>query len=91
MMKPGKTNQEVTQAIAKVAEAFHCQPVEGVLSHKMTRFVLDGTKVISNRDDPDHQVENQVFEEGEVYWSPFISCKLLHLSARILASTKSSL
>jgi len=67
LIKPGKKNTEVTAAIAKCAEQFKCNPVEGVLSHQMKRFVIDGNRVIINKATLEHKVEEFEFEEGEVY------------------------
>jgi len=67
LFRPGKTNQEVTEAIKKVVETFKCNPVEGVLSHQMKRFVIDGTNVIINKETPDQQVDEVTFEEYDVY------------------------
>jgi len=67
LIKPGGKNTEVTAAIAKAAEQFKCNPVEGVLSHQMKRFVIDGNKVIANKDVLDQKVEEFEFEENEVY------------------------
>jgi len=64
---PFLQNQEVTEAIRKVAETFKCNPVEGVLSHQMKRFVIDGTNVIINKETPDQQVDEVSFEEYDVY------------------------
>jgi len=67
LLKVGGTNQEITEAIEKVAKTFNCKPVEGVLSHQMSRFVLDHTKVIINKPDLDQNVDLIHFEQGEVY------------------------
>jgi methionine aminopeptidase len=45
MLKPGQVNEEITRVIQKVADIYGCQPIEGVLSHEMKRFVIDGNKV----------------------------------------------
>eukprot|EP00227_Mantoniella_beaufortii_P011326 CAMPEP_0197593610 /NCGR_PEP_ID=MMETSP1326-20131121/18565_1 /TAXON_ID=1155430 /ORGANISM="Genus nov. species nov., Strain RCC2288" /LENGTH=385 /DNA_ID=CAMNT_0043159617 /DNA_START=63 /DNA_END=1220 /DNA_ORIENTATION=- len=45
-LRPGSTNIEVGAAIAKVAEEFGVNMVEGVLSHSMKRFVIDGNKIV---------------------------------------------
>ena len=68
LLKAGGTNAEITDAIQKVAASYDCKPVEGVLSHHISRFVLDGTKVIITRADPDHLVDLVTFAEGDVYW-----------------------
>jgi len=67
LVKPGKKNTEVTEVINKVAEQFKCQVLEGVLSHQMKRFVIDGNKVIISKATLDHKVEEFEFEENQVY------------------------
>lgn len=67
LIRPGGKNTEVTEALAKVAELFHCKPVEGVLSHQLKRYVIDASQVILNRATEDQQVEEFTFEAGEVY------------------------
>src|SRR5690606_38682570 len=67
LIRPGGTNTEVTAALAKVAELFKCSPVEGVLSHQVKRYVIDGSKVILNKADTDQQVDEFKFEVNEVY------------------------
>ena len=60
-------NQEVAEAIQKVAAAYDCRIVEGVLSHQMKQFVIDGNKVVLNVSSPDMRVDDAEFEENEVY------------------------
>ena len=72
LLRPGKKNTDVTEVIAKIAQAFNCQPVEGVYSHQMKRFVIEANKTIANRaPTPGQQgaeeVKEVTFEEGEVY------------------------
>jgi curved DNA binding protein len=67
LLKPGRTNREVTDAIQRSAEAFGCQPMQGVLSHQMKRYVIDGSRVIINRETPDQKVDEVTFEAGEVW------------------------
>jgi len=67
LVKPGKKNTDVTDVINKVAEQFKCQAVEGVLSHQMKRFVIDGSKVIISKSTLDHKVDEFEFEENQVY------------------------
>jgi curved DNA binding protein len=67
LVKPGKKNTDVTEAINKVAEQFKCNVVEGVLSHQMKRFVIDGNKVIISKSSLEHKVEEFEFEENSVY------------------------
>jgi len=67
LARPGKKNTDVTQAIRKVADVFHVNPVEAVLSHRMRQFVIDGNEVILNRAEIDQQAEEFTFETSQVY------------------------
>jgi len=67
LIKPGKKNTDVTDAIKKVAEQFKCESLEGVLSHEMKRFVIDGNHVIINKSTLEQKVETFEFEENQVY------------------------
>lgn len=60
-------NKEVTEAIQKVAAAYDCKIVEGVLSHQLKQFVIDGNKVILSITNPETRVDDAEFEENEVY------------------------
>ncbi|KAK2632748.1 hypothetical protein EUGRSUZ_L01138, partial [Eucalyptus grandis] len=60
-------NKDVTEAINKVAAAYDCKIVEGVLSHQLKQFVIDGNKVIISVSNPDTKVDEFEFEENEVY------------------------
>lgn len=39
-------NQDVTESIRKVAAAYDCKIVEGILSHQLKQFVIDENKVV---------------------------------------------
>ncbi|KAJ8898976.1 hypothetical protein K2173_008478 [Erythroxylum novogranatense] len=67
LVRPGKKNKDVTEAIQKVATAYDCKIVEGVLSHQMKQFVIDGNKVILSVSNPETRVDDAEFEENEVY------------------------
>nr|TKS13354.1 proliferation-associated protein 2G4-like [Populus alba] len=67
LVRPGKKNKDVTEAIQKVAAAYDCKIVEGVLSHQLKQFVIDGNKVILSVSNPDTRVDDAEFEENEVY------------------------
>lgn len=60
-------NKDVTEAIQKVAAAYDCKIVEGVLSHQMKQFVIDGNKVVLSITNPETRVDEAEFEENEVY------------------------
>jgi len=67
LIRPGNTNQQVTQAWAKVAENFKVNLVQGTLSHQMKRYVIDGNKVIILREELENKVDDFTFEVNEVY------------------------
>ncbi|XP_020880124.1 ERBB-3 BINDING PROTEIN 1 isoform X2 [Arabidopsis lyrata subsp. lyrata] len=67
LVRPGKKNTEVTEAIQKVARAYDCKIVEGVLSHQMKQHVIDGNKVVLSVSSPETTVDEVEFEENEVY------------------------
>jgi len=67
LLKPGCTNRQVTDVIDQVAKVFHCQPLQGVLSHIMKRFLIDGPKVIISKHTSEHRVDDHTFEAGEVW------------------------
>lgn len=67
LVRPGKKNKDVTEAIQKVAAAYDCKIVEGVLSHQLKQFVIDGNKVILSVTSPEMKVDEVEFEENEVY------------------------
>ena len=55
------------QRLRQVVEAYGCSLVEGVLTHQLKRFIIDGNKVVLNRGLPDLKAEDSQFEENEVY------------------------
>lgn len=67
LVRPGKKNKDVAEAIQKVAAAYDCKVVEGVLSHQLKQFVIDGNKVILSVSNPETRVDDAEFEENEVY------------------------
>lgn len=66
LIKEMGTNTSVTQTIAKVCESFGTSPVEGVLSHKMKKHLIDGNDVIINKETPEQKVEEFEFAPGDV-------------------------
>ena len=56
MLKPGRTNTEITDMVGKIASEYGVNPVIGVLSHNMTRFVIDGDKCIIAKSDQENKV-----------------------------------
>jgi len=67
LLKPGSTNTEITRIIRKVADLFHVNPLEGVLSHEIKRNLIDGNNVILQRAEVDQNVEEVTFEMNQAY------------------------
>jgi len=67
LIRPKRTNQEVTEAWEAIAGAFGVSLVEGTLSHQMKRYVIDGNKVIIGKRDHQMKVDAATFELNEVY------------------------
>jgi curved DNA binding protein len=67
LIKEAGTNTSVTEVIAKVCEEFGVNPVEGVLSHKTKKHLIDGNNVIINKETPEQKVEEYEFMPGDVF------------------------
>ncbi|KAG8191236.1 hypothetical protein JTE90_003249 [Oedothorax gibbosus] len=69
LVKPGGDNNSVTDTIQKVAEQFKCKPVEGMLSHQLKQFRIDGEKSIIQNPTEAQRKEHEKceFEVHEVY------------------------
>eukprot|EP01089_Gocevia_fonbrunei_P020742 TRINITY_DN7797_c0_g1_i3.p1 TRINITY_DN7797_c0_g1~~TRINITY_DN7797_c0_g1_i3.p1 ORF type:complete len:317 (-),score=83.77 TRINITY_DN7797_c0_g1_i3:68-1018(-) len=67
LFRPGKTNADITKAISDIADAFSCKPIEGVLSHQLKRYVIDGYNVILNKETLDHKVDEVTFQENDIF------------------------
>ncbi|KAF8722545.1 hypothetical protein HU200_022373 [Digitaria exilis] len=64
LVRPGKKIRDVAEAVEKVAAAYDCKIVEGVLSHQLKQFVIDGNEVV--RVSNGHtKVDDAEFEENE--------------------------
>lgn len=67
LIRPGKHISDVAGPLNQIVEAFGCNLVEGVMSHEMKQFIIDGNKCVLNKPTPDSKVEDGEFEENEVY------------------------
>lgn len=65
-IKVGGLNQEVTANIQAVCDEFGVQPVQGVLSHKMKKHLIDGNEVIINKETPEQRVDDWEFAPGDI-------------------------
>ena len=63
----GNTNDEVTEAIGKVAESFGVVPLEGAYSNKHKKHVIDESEVIMNKHLPEKKADKYEFAKGDVF------------------------
>ena len=66
MMKPGTSNIAITEMFKKVSEEFGCECLEGVLSHELRQYVIDGENTILSKTSPERQVEEFELEPNKV-------------------------
>lgn len=67
LLKAGGSNTAITKAIGEVCTDFKVNPVIGVLSHVLEQHLIDGEKVIANKEDVEHKATAITFETNEVY------------------------
>jgi len=69
LVRPGKKNTKVTETTSKICESFKCLPIEGMLSHQLNQFEIDGEKsIIQNPNDAQKKEhEEYQFEDYEVF------------------------
>merc|ERR1712028_198650 len=67
LVQVGNTNTQVTEAFAKIADEFKCKPVQGVLSHQLKKWVIDGNRTIMSAEAAEDKVDEFEFEMNEVY------------------------
>ncbi|KAI0342775.1 proliferation-associated protein 1 [Trametopsis cervina] len=69
LIKVGNKNWAVTEAVAKVASAWDCKPVEGMLSCQQSQNVIDGRKriILNPSEGQKKEFETATFVEGEVW------------------------
>jgi len=67
MMKPGTPNEDITDILTAVAEEYECSCLEGVLSHELRQYVIDGENTILSKPKPEQQVESFKLEPNKVY------------------------
>eukprot|EP01059_Diplonema_ambulator_P006542 TRINITY_DN16206_c1_g1_i1.p1 TRINITY_DN16206_c1_g1~~TRINITY_DN16206_c1_g1_i1.p1 ORF type:complete len:406 (+),score=185.28 TRINITY_DN16206_c1_g1_i1:144-1220(+) len=66
-IRPGSLNQDITTIIEKIAKDFDVSPVEGVLSHELRRYIIDGSNCIANKIVPEQHVMNVELGEAQVW------------------------
>lgn len=63
----GKTNEDVTAVVAKVAEQFGVVPLEGAYSSKHKKHAMDDVHLIMNKAIPEKRTEKYEFARGDVF------------------------
>lgn len=69
LIKDGASNYAITEAVQQVAESYKCKPLEGMLSHQLKQFKIDGEKTIIQNPSEAQRKEHEkcTFETHEVY------------------------
>lgn len=67
LIKPGFTNDEVTETLNKVSEIYKTNVVEGVLSHELKKHLIDANNVIISKETFEQAVETHEFAINEVF------------------------
>ena len=65
-LRPGDSRGD-RATIESVAKDFGVSVVEGVVTHNMKRFIIDGNKVILNKSSPEMKADPEEIEMYEVY------------------------
>lgn len=67
LLKPGNKNTEISETIKEVSESYQTNAVEGVLSHELKKHLIDGNKVILNKESFDQKVDESEFQVNDVF------------------------
>uniref|UniRef100_T1E220 Putative metallopeptidase n=1 Tax=Psorophora albipes TaxID=869069 RepID=T1E220_9DIPT len=69
LLKDGTSNYAVTDAVQKISAEYKCKPIEGMLSHQLKQFKIDGEKTIIQNPTIAQKKEHEKceFEKYEVY------------------------
>lgn len=66
-MRPGATVYDVTNLIEKAAAHYQVNPVDGVLSHMIKRYIVDGFRCIPQKKSADHAVHDYNLDKAQVW------------------------
>ena len=67
LLAPGHKNTQVSQTIADITSAFGVQSLEGVLSHEIKQYVIDGNTVIIGKETIDQKAEVYEFKVNDIF------------------------
>eukprot|EP00754_Rhynchopus_humris_P012893 Rhum_TRINITY_DN14309_c16_g1::Rhum_TRINITY_DN14309_c16_g1_i1::g.81027::m.81027 len=65
--RPEFKNSDITDLISKIAKDYDVTPVEGVLSHNLNQYIIDGCDVVTSKVAPDQHVMDVALEENQVW------------------------
>ena len=65
-LKIGGLNQDITAKISEVCAEYEVEPLQGVLSHRMKKHLIDGNECIINKETPEQRVEDWLFAPGDI-------------------------
>ena len=66
-LRPGTNVYDITDLVQKVATDYEVNPVDGVLSHRMSRYIIDGSHVITNKASIEGKVRDAKIETNDVW------------------------
>jgi curved DNA binding protein len=66
-LHPGTDFYQITEVIEKAAAHFGFNTVEGVLSHQMKRYIIDGVKCIPQKNVSEHKVHSYDVQPSTVF------------------------
>lgn len=66
-LRPGVKMYEITEVIEKVAAHFGVNCAEGVLSHQLKQYIVDGWKCFPCKSNPEHVVHNYTVDPATVW------------------------
>ncbi|KAK1126458.1 Proliferation-associated protein 2G4 [Melipona bicolor] len=69
LLQPGTETYTITETVEKICDVYKCKPIEGMLSHQLKQFKIDGEKtIIQNPNDAQKKEhEKYTLEAYEVY------------------------
>ncbi|KAK0083661.1 hypothetical protein PV325_008435 [Microctonus aethiopoides] len=69
LLKPGTETNSITSTVEKICGAYKCKAIEGMLSHQLKQFKIDGEKTIIQNPNDAQKKEHEKFtlETHEVY------------------------
>ncbi|XP_067644832.1 proliferation-associated protein 2G4 [Eurosta solidaginis] len=69
LLKAGNSNYTITEAVQQISESYKCKPIEGMLSHELKQFKIDGEKTIIQNPNESQRKEHEkcTIETHEVY------------------------